>query len=263
MLTPDRLETYLRHAAAHSHDTEEMPPFVLFFDPHDALRYFNYAKTTIPFASDGEAPGVQEALARLVAAFEARNRLPRFEFTQEFAPGLPAILRAADFVEEARQPMMLCDADSYRFVPPPRGLSIVELTPASPPEHIRGYIEVQRQGFAEDDSATASAEEVGQMRLQLGTGSRSFVALWDGEPVGAGACTVLLDGLSELVGVATPPRLRRRGIASALTSAAVAAQLAAGAEAVFLTAEDEDAGRVYERVGFRPFATALAYAHVK
>jgi predicted GNAT family acetyltransferase len=28
----------------------------------------------------------------------------------------------------------------------------------------------------------------------------------------------------------------------------------------FLGAADERAGRVYERVGFRPFATALAYA---
>ena len=55
------------------------------------------------------------------------------------------------------------------------------------------------------------------------------------------------------MGVATPPRYRRRGIATALSAAVVGAQFAAGAEAVILTAQDEAAGRMYERIGFRPF----------
>jgi predicted GNAT family acetyltransferase len=32
-----------------------------------------------------------------------------------------------------------------------------------------------------------------------------------------------------------------------------------GAEVVCLTAADQRAGRLYERVGFRPYATMLAY----
>ena len=35
---------------------------------------------------------------------------------------------------------------------------------------------------------------------------------------------------------------------------------AGGVEIAFLTAADERAGRVYERIGFRPYATGLAYA---
>jgi predicted GNAT family acetyltransferase len=122
-------------------------------------------------------------------------------------------------------------------------------------------VAVQRQGFGEDDAATASEDESEQLRPKLGCGGRQdAVAWWGDQPVGAAGCTALLDGLSELVGVATPPRFRRRRIGAAVAAAAVAAQFAAGAEAVILTAEDESAGRIYERIGFRPFGVSLAYS---
>jgi hypothetical protein len=37
------------------------------------------------------------------------------------------------------------------------------------------------------------------------------------------------------------------------------AAFGAGVQVAFLSAADERAGRVYERVGFRPYATALAF----
>ena len=52
---------------------------------------------------------------------------------------------------------------------------------------------------------------------------------------------------------------RRRGIAGMLTAVMTQAAFAAGVRVAFLSAADERAGRVYERVGFQPFATALAY----
>jgi GNAT superfamily N-acetyltransferase len=261
MFTPARLEAYLRQMAALSHEVEEIGPFLLFFDPNDALRFFNYAKPARPFLSGEDPQGLGNALERLVAAFRERERLPRFEFVEEYAPGLPDILRSAGFVEEARQAFMMCGATAFRPVDPPLGVVMRTLHPDSPIEDLRAFVAVQRQGFAEDDAATASDAEAERLRPQLGAdGRRDVVAWWGDEPVGAAGCTAILDGVSELVGVATPPRYRRRGIATALTAAVVEAQIAAGVQAVILTAQDEAAGRIYERVGFRPFGSALAYS---
>ena len=122
MITPERLEAYLRKAAALTHEVEEIGHFQLFFDPDDPLRFSNYAKPTRPVSLDEGSAGWGADLERLIAAFEARERLPRFEFTEEYAPGLPAILRRAGFEEEARQAFMVCEAAHFRAGEPPPGL---------------------------------------------------------------------------------------------------------------------------------------------
>jgi predicted GNAT family acetyltransferase len=60
----------------------------------------------------------------------------------------------------------------------------------------------------------------------------------------------------EVVGVATLPSVRRRGLAAAVTSALTQHALDHGAEVVFLSAGDEDVARLYARIGYRPLATA-------
>jgi predicted N-acetyltransferase YhbS len=91
------------------------------------------------------------------------------------------------------------------------------------------------------------------LRERVATGRTVLmVALEDGMPVGAGAHhPVEVDGseTSEIVGVASSPRRRGRGVGAALASALVA-QATETAELVFLTAGDDDVARVYERVGF-------------
>lgn len=60
----------------------------------------------------------------------------------------------------------------------------------------------------------------------------------------------------ELVGIATLPSARRRGIAASVVAALVEAVAARGVTTTFMGAADEDVARVYARVGFRAFATA-------
>jgi GNAT superfamily N-acetyltransferase len=88
-----------------------------------------------------------------------------------------------------------------------------------------------------------------------------MVAVDDGQPVAIGSHQpVDVDGteVSEIVGVATLPRFRGRGLGAGLTSALVEhARQTAGL--VFLAAGDDDVARVYERVGFaRVGTTCLA-----
>jgi ribosomal protein S18 acetylase RimI-like enzyme len=63
-------------------------------------------------------------------------------------------------------------------------------------------------------------------------------------------------GVVEIVGVATLPAARRRGLGGAVAGALALAALDAGVDTVFLSAQDDVVARVYERVGFRRVGTA-------
>jgi len=88
-----------------------------------------------------------------------------------------------------------------------------------------------------------------------------MVAVENGEAVAVGSHQpVDIDGteVSEIVGLATSPRLRGRGLGAGMASALVA-HASETADMVFLAAGDDDVARVYERVGFAWLAsTAVA-----
>jgi ribosomal protein S18 acetylase RimI-like enzyme len=106
--------------------------------------------------------------------------------------------------------------------------------------------------------ASAAAADDGMLaatRARIAAGRTIMASVWiDGRPVAAGAHQPL-DGVTEIVGVATLPAFRRRGLGAALTAALVADARARGAELVFLSAGDDRIARVYERVGFSRVGT--------
>lgn len=63
-------------------------------------------------------------------------------------------------------------------------------------------------------------------------------------------------GVTEVVGVATLPSARRRGLAALVTAALVRDARTSGVRTVFLSAGSDDVARVYEKVGFVRVATA-------
>jgi len=257
MIPVDRLQAYLRHSAHRQYDAASVPPFTLFFHPTDVLVYFNYA---IPDEPTPSAPGqnLRQPLATLRATFAARDRQPRFEFIQEFAPNLAPVLRAAGFAEQARQQLMLCTPGTYHPPTPVAGLTITPLTDNSPLADAQDFLTTQRQGFDPADPTTATEPQAEQWLQELQT-SAAFLARLNGRPVGAGMFTEPFDAITEVVGIATREPFRRRGVGTALTARAVQAAFAQGATIACLTAADERAGRLYERAGFRPYATMLAY----
>jgi len=80
-----------------------------------------------------------------------------------------------------------------------------------------------------------------------------------GKPVAVGMVTESYNGICELAGLATLSAYRRQGIATAITSKTVEQAFEKGAEVVILTAADEHAGRVYQKVGFENYTIMLAY----
>ena len=74
-------------------------------------------------------------------------------------------------------------------------------------------------------------------------------------PIASGAHQPVAD-VTEVVGVATLPAARRRGLGAAVTAALVEDATAAGLATIFLSAASDDVARIYERLGFRRAALA-------
>jgi ribosomal protein S18 acetylase RimI-like enzyme len=261
MITPDRLEGYMRRAAAAGRETVEIPPFVIFLDPEDPLRFFNYAHPLQSITGDLDLlrDRLAKPLVELRSVFVSRQRTPRFEYLEEFAPDLAAALTDAGFAQEGRYPLLVCDQESYRAAPRVRGLDIQQLTVDSASADLRDFVVVERHGFGHRVTEEVTEVDCDILRDVIRQGSLAFLGRLDGQSVGVASCTVPLDGLTELTGIATLPEYRRRGIATAITAVAAQTAFGHGVEAVFLTAGDEHAARVYRRVGFRLHSTALAY----
>jgi ribosomal protein S18 acetylase RimI-like enzyme len=256
MLTPVRLETYMRRAAMLGHETVETPPFVCLFNPLDPLRFFNYAKPLVPVGVGFD--GLAESLAALREAFRAHERMPRFEFIEEFAPELGPALVAAGFSLEARYPLLVCTPETLFQMPPVDGLTITTLTSDSPAEDLLACLTVQQQGFGEIAGDPPALADVDCLRANLAH-EGAFLARLEGVPAGAMMYTAPLDGLTELAGGTTLEAYRRRGIGAAMAAAATAHAFERGVEVALLTAASEHASGVFQRAGFRPYGTGLAY----
>jgi len=115
------------------------------------------------------------------------------------------------------------------------------------------------------DSSAEATTRTAVLRERIAAGRTvMMVAVENGRPVAVGSHQpVDIDGteVSEVVGVATLPRLRGRGLGAGMTSALVA-HAAETADMVFLAAGDDDVARIYERVGFARLATS-AVAEVR
>ncbi len=258
MATPaeiEKIQNYLRASAHGQYDAVALPPFTLFFHPTDTLKYFNYA---IP---DGPVVGPADTqLAELRHEFLKRGRTARFEFFEAYAPQLPAVLQSHGFHEEARQWSMLCTSQTLREVPEVPGLEVFSLGAHSSAQDMHDFMLIQRVAFGPDEPAEVSPQEVQRGLADAQKGRwHAFMARIAGQPAGAASFGEPIGGVTEIAGIATHPNFRRRGIAARLTHLAVQAAFAQNVQTVCLTAADAQAGRVYERVGFQPFSTMLAY----
>lgn len=250
MQQAERIQAYLRETASGFYESVRVPPFTCFFHPRNPLRYLNYAIPDEPARGDLRTP-----LERLRGAFRERERLPRFEYVEGFAPELAAALEQAGFELELRAPLMTCPVAQIVETPDIAGLRIVQAS-----EDWRAYLTVGQRAFGTGDEPEASDEEVEERRVRRDAGS-ALLGILDGEPVAVAAATPPLDGLSEVAGVGVLARARKRGIGGALTAAAARDVATRGAELVFLAPGSHEAQSVYERVGFRPGAeTSLYYA---
>jgi GNAT superfamily N-acetyltransferase len=203
---------------------------------------------------------------RAAVALQEESGLPAaLEWICERSPGTAAAARAAGLTVE-EQPLLVA-ADPVELLLP-AGVRLYVVGADDP--QLPHYQRVAATAFANpggpaevhdvplDTSAEARARtEVLRERIASGR-TVMMVAVEHGRPVAVGSHQpVDVDGteISEVVGVATHPRLRGRGLGAGLASALVA-HAAETADLVFLAAGDDDVARVYERVGFARLATS-------
>lgn len=258
-----RLERYYDAVPRRFATVEELGPFTLFLGEPDGWVY--YARPRLGCAGPFDAPMVAAARARL-----AELGLPEvIEWVQETTPDLLAAVRADGSLEVEEIPLLALPPTAPVPTPPTPAGVVVRLLGPRDHRSVAAARAVGDVGFAapgttpgpagtaERDAASRPAQtrvldlvRDGSLRLAVAEHGRDGVL--------ATGRALPLDGVAEVVGVATLPAARRQGLGAAVTAALVADLRAGGADTVFLTASSTDVARVYERVGFVRVGTGLA-----
>ncbi|MFJ9981791.1 GNAT family N-acetyltransferase [Streptomyces cyaneofuscatus] len=240
MSMANAVQEYARTLTLRSSTHYRVGPFTVRYNPGWELKYANYA---IP---DRDAEPTADDVAALVDAFRERRRLPRLEFLPAWAPAVEPALLAAGFTVESRAPLLVCAREGLRAPKPVDGLRIA--VPATDTEFVDAA-RIQHHGFG-----GAGEPEPGTITwlrsAAAGDGVAALAAL-DGAPAGAGGCTLPVDGLSELVGLAVAAPFRRRGVGAALSAWLTERALDQGCRAVWLEPGDADVERIYASIGYR------------
>jgi GNAT superfamily N-acetyltransferase len=248
---------------------EQLGPFELFLPVDGGWPY--YARPRL---------GATSADANDLAAVRARQRargVPEaLEWVHEMTPALLAVVRAAE-LPVLMAPLMVHDLDTAAVRPGrlqyvPHGLTLRTLDPGSPsfPEEFAVRTAVAEIGFgnrgtdagpagpAERDAAThpVDARLLQYVRRREETGSLAHIVAETDDGMVATGGVQFADGVAEVVGVATLPSVRRRGVGAALSAALCRLARERGADLIFLSAADDEVARVYAKIGFRRVGTA-------
>jgi predicted N-acetyltransferase YhbS len=213
----------------------------------------------------GGGPVTADDVRAVVERQEAAGLPAALEWILECSPETASAARAAGLTVEELP--LLVAADPLELLLP-AGVRLY-LVGADDPQ-LPLYQRVAATAFAHpggpadvgDVPLDTSAEGVARtaaLRERIAAGRTvMMVAVEDDEPVAVGSHQPVDIGgseISEIVGVATSPRLRGRGLGAGMASALVA-HARETADMVFLAAGDDDVARMYERVGFARLATA-------
>jgi GNAT superfamily N-acetyltransferase len=251
------IESYYDAAPRSAARVEEHGPFTLFV-----------GEGSWPYYARPRLGGDGPFTAADVEAVRARQRelgVPEaFEWVHETTPELLALVRGAG-LEVLEAPLMVLDRATFRAPDAPPGVALRVLDADDPALAAAGAVATvgfgapgtaagPQGGIERDAALEQDGLELKRDRLRR---RLTVTAIAEGEsgPIAVGSHNPVGD-VTELVGVATLPALRRQGLGSAVTGALVAEALAGGAGIVFLSAGSEAIGSVYGRLGFRRIGTA-------
>ncbi|MEU3053375.1 GNAT family N-acetyltransferase [Streptomyces griseus] len=240
MTMANAVQDYARTLTLRSPAHYRVGPFTVRHNPDWELKYANYA---IP---DREAEPTADEVAALVDAFREHERLPRLEFLPAWAPAVEPALLAAGFTVENRAPLLACGREDLRRPEPVDGLRI---TVPSTEAEFTDAARVQHQGFGGEGEPEPGMTD--WLRAAAAGDGVAALAVLDGTPAGAGGCSVAVDGLSELAGLAVAAPFRRRGVGTALSAWLTDRALDQGCRTVWLEPGGPDVERIYASIGYR------------
>jgi GNAT superfamily N-acetyltransferase len=240
---------------------ETLGPFELFF--REGAGWPLYARPRL-----GTTSVTAEDVA-LVLARQVELGVPRaIEWVHDLLPSLLPLVEAAGLDVE-RAPLMVLG--STADVPTEARLSLLDpdapdfadLWAVSSAVAALGFgsggTAIGPAGPAERDAALSPPppEMLAFVRASLRRPDRAeAIATTAAEGVLARGALQGAANAAEIVGVATLPSARRRGLGAAISAFLARHARSTGHDLVFLSASDADVGRVYARVGFRRVGTA-------
>jgi ribosomal protein S18 acetylase RimI-like enzyme len=223
--------------------------FKLLLDPINDFAGMNWATPLKPDPSKAE-------IAELCEAFQAYGRTPRLEFIAETWQGLAMALEGTDFCSEGQQDIMLVTRESFQPVKA-EGVQLQFLEPDDARTVFQTFLETQTLGFGYSTEPPTS-DQITAWHNQIRQGRRAALGFFEAHSAGVG--TMLGTELAELQGVTTIPEARRRGVAGSISSALVAQGFEAGAQAIWLSVEEDGARACYAKLGFSVIGARLNYS---
>jgi GNAT superfamily N-acetyltransferase len=234
-------------------------------EDHGPLRLFVSQGVPWPYYARPAGGAIAEADVRAMRARQWELGVPEtFEWVVDLAPTLGPAARAAGLdVEELPLMALQTPLDA-----PAVAAQLRRLEPDDPalaasravadiafgaPGTARG-----EAGPRERDAGVGSFPEarLSAVRERMAAGLTVTVVAEDGDGIQAVGSHQPVAAVTEVVGVATLPSARRRGLGAAVTAALVDDARRGGAEIVFLSAGSDDVARVYGRLGFERVGTA-------
>jgi predicted GNAT family acetyltransferase len=223
---------------------ESVGPFLASFHPTSSLVFMNYAMPAQPEVDLHDLP---RTVARLRELFRERKRTLRFEFLEPIHKGLGKALEECGLRLEREAPLMICGrSDLVDFVN--HDVHVRALDAQVSDEVLRELLVVGQRAFGFGDGNVKPAEIAEQREHLAAERYRSAYATIAGVVVGIGSMT---DQTDELVGIATLPEHRRRGVAASVSSFLVRQHFQKGGQLAWLSAGDDAAEAVYRKIGFR------------
>ncbi|MVB11797.1 Acetyltransferase (GNAT) domain protein [Caprobacter fermentans] len=132
--------------------------------------------------------------------------------------------------------------------PAPDDFSLRRLKPDDAAELVRLYLQIEEFQSTYAGREKKAAEE---LKINLSTGGRCWGAFQNGRLVAAASSSAENSRSAMIIGVATLPDLRRRGLAGSLVSKLCGELFSEGKQFVCLFYDNPLAGRIYRKIGFR------------
>ncbi len=195
------------------------------------------------------------AVDRLLSMFARRKAELQIEFNETVAPQAGAWLEASGLKQTERNPLMACRPSGFKPFTAPY-VTLKQLSRTSPTADLSVFQEIR---WTDGGEVSRPVPPVERLQQELASPNSAYLLAWlDGQPAGTGV-SHSLKGAAEIVGIVTRIESRRRGVAATVSSELVARHFANGGDFVFLDAANEEAARVYERLGFARFGANLVY----
>lgn len=244
-----RIRETLVATTAPSRKCHRVGPFIAMLSPESDIPWLNGAALVDVLPEDPTA-----ALDDLEVFFRANDRVPRFEFFVEQTPELAEWLAKRGYERQHVLPTMVCTLATFR----PDDRPNVEVERLTPQGDLASAYRAAAEAFGMEEEPTANSLLKDAAAIESGR-LRRTIARIDGEIAGV-ASTVGDKDVCELAGVGTRPRFRRQGVASAVSTDLMRAQFENPEAIVWLSAGDETAKAVYERLGFQEIGVEVTYA---